>query len=120
MAGPNKKHLLFIRFSYVDRQKRYHDYRNMGFFCESGFVLHKFEDKEPVFYARLVDFRWISLTEGPPAARGNWVRECYIVLPPIRWDYPCLAIHICGVGIPQNAITINETLGVRKVPNHAF
>lgn len=80
----------------------------------------KFEDKEPAFYARSVDFRWISLTEGPPAARGNWVQEFYIVLPPVRWDYPSCAIRICGVGIPLNAITINETLEVPKVLNHAL
>lgn len=53
-------------FSDADSQERHHDYLTMGFFCEKGFVLHKLEEKAPAFYARLIEFRSLSLIEAPP------------------------------------------------------
>ncbi|KAH0685721.1 hypothetical protein KY290_017249 [Solanum tuberosum] len=55
MVGQNDENLPFIRFPDAASRERHHDYRNTGFCCERGFVLHKLEEKEPTLYARLDD-----------------------------------------------------------------
>uniref|UniRef100_M1DRK8 Uncharacterized protein n=1 Tax=Solanum tuberosum TaxID=4113 RepID=M1DRK8_SOLTU len=72
MAGQNDEHLPFIWFPDAANRERHHDYRNTWFCCERGFVLHKLEEKEPAFYARLVEFEWLPLTEAPPDAHSTW------------------------------------------------
>uniref|UniRef100_M1DAE6 Putative plant transposon protein domain-containing protein n=1 Tax=Solanum tuberosum TaxID=4113 RepID=M1DAE6_SOLTU len=110
MARQNAEHLPFIRFPDAMSRERYHDNRHTGFCCERRFVLHKLGEKEPTFYARLVEFGWIPLTEAPPDARSTWVREFYAIMPTVQWDDPHPVIRIKGVDIPLNATAINEAL----------
>lgn len=60
------------------------------------------------------------LTEAPPNARSNWVREFYAILPIVRWNDPHPAMHIEGLDIPLEYTTMNEALEVVEVPNHTF
>ncbi|KAH0722368.1 hypothetical protein KY290_005044 [Solanum tuberosum] len=108
--GQNDEHLPFIRFPNAASRKRHHDHRNTGFYCERGFLVHKLEEKEPAFYARLVEFGWVPLTDAPPDARSTWVREFYAILPTVQWDDFHSVICIKGVDIPLNATAINEAL----------
>lgn len=89
----------------------------MGFYCERGFVLHKLEEKDPVFYARLVEFGWIPLIEASLDTRYTWVRYFYVILIIVCWDDPYLVIHVWGVDIPLNVDVINE---VPEVSTHEF
>uniref|UniRef100_A0A0V0ICV9 Putative ovule protein n=1 Tax=Solanum chacoense TaxID=4108 RepID=A0A0V0ICV9_SOLCH len=120
MAGQNDEHFPFIRFLYAASQERHHDHHNMGFCCERGFVLHRLGEKEPAFYARLVEFGWVPLTEALSDACSTWVREFYAILPTLRWDDSHPVIRIIEVDIPLNATAINESLEVPKVPNHEY
>ncbi|KAH0716841.1 hypothetical protein KY285_012872 [Solanum tuberosum] len=109
MARQNDEHLPFIRFLDVASRDRHHDNRNTRFCCERGFVLYKLEEKEPAFYARLVEFGCTL-----------YLGEFYTILPTVRLDDPHPVICVRGVNIPLNSTTINEALEVPEVPNHEY
>jgi len=70
MAGQNDEHIPFIQFPDAASRETHHDNHNTWFCCERGFVLHMLGDMVPAFYARLVEFGWVPLTQAPPAARS--------------------------------------------------
>uniref|UniRef100_M1DFH8 Putative plant transposon protein domain-containing protein n=1 Tax=Solanum tuberosum TaxID=4113 RepID=M1DFH8_SOLTU len=72
----------------------------------------RLEEKETAFYARLVEFGWVPLSEAPLDALTTWVREFNAILPIVQWDDPHSVICIRGVDIPLNAAAINEALEV--------
>lgn len=66
MASQYDENLPFLRFLDVASRERHHDYR------KRALVLRKVEEKVPAFYARLVEFRWLSLTKAPPMLAIPW------------------------------------------------
>ncbi|KAH0687963.1 hypothetical protein KY290_016988 [Solanum tuberosum] len=120
MAGLNEENLSFVWFPDVVSRERHYDNRNTGFCCKRGFVLLKLEEKAPAFYARLMKFGWLHLTDTPLAARADWVREFYAILPTIRWDDPHPILYIREVHIPLNATAINEVLELPEVSSEEY
>ena len=78
------------------------------------------EEKASAFYARLVKFGWLPLTEAPPEC-PLYLCEGVLCYPStICWDVPYQVIRFRGVDIPLNITTINEELEMSKVSNLAF
>uniref|UniRef100_M1DCS3 Putative plant transposon protein domain-containing protein n=1 Tax=Solanum tuberosum TaxID=4113 RepID=M1DCS3_SOLTU len=93
MESLNEKNLPFVQFPDAASRERLHDFWNNKFCYERGFVLLRREEKEPAFYARLMEF---------------------------GWEYPSPIIRIRGVDISLNATTLNEVLELPEVSNAEY